>query len=572
MIKKFFSGKEKTIIITLVSLLLLVAIFLIDLKNNKIAAYGDTFFHAQRIYELRMAFKEGVIPGFLNFNTFHHLGQAINGMYPDYTLWPFVFFTNKLSIVKQIITIKLLIILCTYIVTVCSVSKRYGYELGFLISNIYVLSGMVFRNYVFEMQLGTALVLVVAFPLFFNFKELLESGSKENMVNIILIGIFILYSHLTSFVVFFILLIIDYIFQCIYKKKIFYLKKMIITGVMIVLGTIPIIYRYVYFTNIGMRSPYSEGKVYAMPVIDLFTKSIWDARETLSIVSIICIIFVFHKLNFKNIKTINQFLIFFVVLCIFGTNLAPWELLQKLPIFKNFQNAGWRFLIYTDALPLLMLIGLFNKKTSIKLLQYIGIVSLVASLSSFSSYRNQFNENYEYSDKINRKNIDYEKNLIMEDKDINSDRLLRTILPDYAPKNTKIDESTNGAHMSKKTVDFIMSGTINVDGKNIPMKIVSNTYGNKYILTRSSSGDIRVPIYIYKKLNYSIKVNNKLLTNFKTVDGMLEFRDRGVKIIDVSYKYSPSYIILMICSFSIILLMISLKIIIIIRDSKLAHV
>ena len=87
-------------------------------------SFGDTSFHIARIYEIREAFLSHQIPIWLNFLTFSQMGQAINGMYPDISLWPFVLVTSWLPLVEQVVAIRILIVLMTFIVTAISLYRH----------------------------------------------------------------------------------------------------------------------------------------------------------------------------------------------------------------------------------------------------------------------------------------------------------------------------------------------------------------------------------------------------------------------------------------------------------------
>lgn len=55
------------------------------LYNSRL--YYDTFFHIGRVYEIRYAFQHLEFPNWLNFQSFFGIGQAVNGMYPDISLY-----------------------------------------------------------------------------------------------------------------------------------------------------------------------------------------------------------------------------------------------------------------------------------------------------------------------------------------------------------------------------------------------------------------------------------------------------------------------------------------------------
>src|SRR5699024_8728230 len=160
----------------------------------------DTFFHSERIYEIRLAFQQHQLPSWVNFNSFFNTGQAINGMYPDITLWPFVFLTNFLTPIHQIIAIKALIAGLGFIVTFLSINKRFDSRNAILAATIFTLSGSVLKDLVNEMQTGTALVMIFAFPIFFTLKEAIESEKIDPplIIKTALLMFWVIGSHLLS--------------------------------------------------------------------------------------------------------------------------------------------------------------------------------------------------------------------------------------------------------------------------------------------------------------------------------------------------------------------------------------
>ena len=135
-------------------LLILIGWMFIQTHQRYIISFGDTFFHAQRIYEIRMAFLSGHLPGWVNFLTFHNVGQAINGMYPDLTLWPLVLLTNTLKPINQIIVIRTLISLLSFVLTFLCVEKEYSKKTATMVAFVYTLSGMLLQQTCIFFNLG----------------------------------------------------------------------------------------------------------------------------------------------------------------------------------------------------------------------------------------------------------------------------------------------------------------------------------------------------------------------------------------------------------------------------------
>lgn len=65
---------------------------------------------AYKVKKIRYAFSHFELPNFSNFQSFFRVGQAVNVMYLDLSLWPFVLLTMGFPPVHQVAAIKLLII------------------------------------------------------------------------------------------------------------------------------------------------------------------------------------------------------------------------------------------------------------------------------------------------------------------------------------------------------------------------------------------------------------------------------------------------------------------------------
>ena len=97
------------------------------MSKNGVELYGDSLFHINRVYEIRQSLLHFNLPTLVNLDSFFSVGQAINGMYPDISLWPFVLLTMWLPFKEQIVMIKVLILLLTILVTYFALNRR-GYD------------------------------------------------------------------------------------------------------------------------------------------------------------------------------------------------------------------------------------------------------------------------------------------------------------------------------------------------------------------------------------------------------------------------------------------------------------
>ncbi len=119
--KQYYKRQRIVLFILFIALFLFIGYH--QFKEG-IILWGDGFFHVQRILEIRYAFIHRELPNWLNFQTFFGMGQAINGMYPDISLYPLVLLTMFFSPSHQLAAINILIFTLTLIVTAISLYRR----------------------------------------------------------------------------------------------------------------------------------------------------------------------------------------------------------------------------------------------------------------------------------------------------------------------------------------------------------------------------------------------------------------------------------------------------------------
>lgn len=297
---------KKTISVILLFFITLFGWMIWQFHFNYMISGSDTFFHTQRVYEIRQAFLNGNLPGWLNFDTFFSAGQAVNGMYPDFTLWPFIFVTDMLSPIHQIIAVKVLIAALTFIVTFLSLNKRYNSFNSSMAALIFTYSGAVLRDITTEFQPGTAIVLAFIFPILFTFKDIIEDN-KLNYTLAIKLGLLmtiVINSHLLSAIALSMIAGVFLIVKSIKDKNIKPWINLIIAGIITVILCIPIIYRIITISKTGLLAPFGKGNIIADPITMLFTNSKWNARVAFSTLSMIILLIVFVGFDKKKSKNL----------------------------------------------------------------------------------------------------------------------------------------------------------------------------------------------------------------------------------------------------------------------------
>ena len=525
----------------------------------------DTFFHTQRIYEIRTAFLNKQLPSWVNFLTFHNSGQAINGMYPDLTLWPFILITNFLNPIHQILAIRTMIIFLTFLITFQSIKSRYDTNLAVKISIIYTLSGMSLRNAYLEFQPGSSLIIMILFPILFTFYDLLTTTHLDGkkIIQASLIMTFVLFSHLVSIFVLAIVVTIFALASLLKNKNIYPILNCIISSIILLITGSPIFYRYIVISKSGLLPPLGQGNTVGISLIKMVTESNWIGRTSFSIVSIIIIIALLLKFNSTKFIKMLPWIYTELLLIFFSSDIMPWTLLNNVPIFNQLQNAGWRFMIFSAAIPFILLLENYSYIPANKLLNCLVILSFSASFQLITNYQEQ---DLTILNSKTTQLIQHNQAVKMDSSGIISDKITRTLVPDYAPSQVKTLASSNHGVLSNyyqnvlqnKKAFLLQNG---LPDKEIPYTITKVTNGYLSFNLKKQHGIIQLPVLGYQTLNYTIRDNQRRIPYRINSKGFLQIQlnNRTTGTISVEYKYPTFYLVTLSTSLiSILLLLLNL--------------
>ena len=484
--------------------------------------FGDTSFHIARIYEIREAFLSHQIPIWLNFLTFSQMGQAINGMYPDISLWPFVLVTSWLPLVEQVVAIRILIVLMTFIVTAISLYRhRYLLNTSLLIAIIYSLSGYSLYQAVTEFQPNTGIIYIFSFPIFYIIRDLLSQSRLEwpLAVQAALLFSIVMYSHVLSAIVLCIIVAIILLYKWLIKGD---LKKVVLLNIMtmgafVLLFSLPIVYRYLIISRSGISTPYSKGAVDSIhlllnPEMQQFSIG-WMSRTNILLVSLglmfLTLIFLKKDQNQYKLLVIEALLI---IMC---TNLFPWHLFQKLPILGLFQYAPWRFGICLNVIPIILFLDNFKEANPTK--WFVMFAMALLSLSAAVQCVIETKDVGVYGGTAGTPVGSMVK--------IDIPLVLNNIVRDYAPKQVALGITNQLKPSAEKRVQNpqILSGSEKV---NVEKRAITNNNGIKLTSRKTISGeDISLPIFGYSSLKYEVLVNNKPVS-YEIKDGYIALRGK----------------------------------------------
>lgn len=506
------------IILLILFICFLYQVYLVLYKGGTILN-GDSLFHVQRIMEIRYAFLHHELPNWLNFQTFLGIGQAVNGMYPDISLWPFVALTMGLSITHQVVAISLMILLLTFVVSALSIKKNMNTDspTAIYMSIAYTFSGYSLYQFVDEFQPGTGIILIFSFPIAFLIRDIVFSNRINLLLSIkfTLAITLILYSHMLSIVVFALIIISVEFYAIIYRKfKYQSVINMFIGGIAAIISTFPIIYRYIYITRSNIIKPFGQGNIQAANILDMIkSANLWDSRVSLSLLSILCIliILIFWKRRFTgtNIRLLALEL-WLIILC---TTIFPWPLFNKVPMINNLQYTPWRFGIWTSVIPVILLITNFNDKKVIR--RKIGFLLAIISLFASCQVMNRMkSSNYSRLTSYNAGLITNIKSKYNSENTI----LMYIPKPDYYPQAKDVIDKNEYLTTDRKKLLFNQRLKNNKHFYSITKKSINN--GSILGIKQAISNDYsytQLPQLGYRSLKYNITVNNRPV-NYKIND------------------------------------------------------
>ena len=545
-------------------LIVLVIFFIYSAEcqfNGGVKLFGDGIFHVQRILEIRNSFLHLEIPSWVNFSTFFGIGQAVNGMYPDITLWPLVFITIFLSPQHQVVVISFLIFFLTLTVTwLCLSIRTDNIEMSFYLATIYTFSGYTLYQFLNEIQPGAAIINIFIFPIFFVSKELLDSKKIDITLIckfslcIILIG----FSHLLSLIVYGFLLGSVVLFRIFQRKiSISFFVNALLSFPLVLVGMSPIIYRVLKISSSGILEPFGKGHIKAATLPKMLDFISWWSRGQLSIAALALLIIVYYFFN-SGIKSqlirlsILEGYMFTLCLKIF-----PWKVFNHVPLINNLQYTPWRFGIWLSVIPIIMFADNFKdyqQIIGIKISHILALLSVILSISA---------QSYLISGQVLRLNNDVIAQ-IMDPTPIASEqkKLLMAMgeHPDYFPKVENV--KNRKYELLPSRLDQIWNQKIKVENKSYDfVEKIGEQNLSFYVknIKRQKGVNIELPTLGYRSLDYHIALNNKKVQYKVNKQGNMVINNADIKMnsmkIDIRFIMPRVYKILLIISFISILFM-----------------
>ena len=505
---------KRRIILQRVVLLLLILFLVYSyfLILNKNILEIDGYFHLGRVKEIRYAFLHFELPNFLNFQSFFGAGQAVNAMYPDITLWPFVLLTLFLSPAHQVAMIKLLMVVGLLIVTYISLYRHnIPTDISLHSSILFTILSIAIISFGIIGQFSPAASIIYMFimPISFTAYNILSTDqfNKSLVIRFALIIILILYSHFLTIVTLgFVMLGIMLVKIITHNFNIAAILNIFVAGIVSLIGCIPIIYRYLLISKSGLVMPYHQGKIES-----LYHTFPYMSKHEFLILAIL-VIELFLLLRKENKKSCYiQLLVIEVYIYILGSSIFPWKLFSAVPLVNNLQFPE-RFQGYLYIIPVLMLANLTKKhfKLGVIMMLLLTIVGSAIFIKLYSQDHSILlnNSNYASVGKVAGK-------LNREDISVNQDYYYYDYYPSAMP-----DSYRGTWRMSNKGREALINPKIKGSNKavEIDKKSINNGIQINACHDIRSNSDLILPVLGYKGLKYQTAINGRNISNH--IDGM----------------------------------------------------
>ncbi|MCS9984238.1 hypothetical protein EFL35_04475 [Weissella paramesenteroides] len=321
------------IIILAVSLLFGVSIF-----QSTMTWRTDTYFHMSRIYDISQYLHSGQFPLMVDVHAFANTGQAINGMYPNFSLLPFIFVTMGLKPIAQYQTITYLFILSGSLLNYFVFQKFYASKLQALAA---VFATFTFINIFYQSSLNLHGVWSIYFLLplaILSIKKLSEPNSWPYVLGLAIAVSFVLNTHLLSVVFMVGFLAIYFVYQFVKSQnKLALFFKTVIAAVISVLLSLPTLISIISLSKNHLSTVQSfdlaSGTLSLESMIHSLTNPTIFGIATPPIYGVMLLADILLILNVKKFSMAAKV----VTGLIFATEFIispyfPWKLLNNTPV------------------------------------------------------------------------------------------------------------------------------------------------------------------------------------------------------------------------------------------------
>ncbi|QPI46112.1 hypothetical protein [Weissella paramesenteroides] len=526
------------IIILAVSLLFGVSIF-----QSTMTWRTDAYFHMSRIYDISQYLHSGQFPLMVDVHAFANTGQAINGMYPNFSLLPFIFVTMGLKPIAQYQTITYLFILSGSLLNYFVFQKFYASKLQALAA---VFATFTFINIFYQSSLNLHGVWSIYFLLplaILSIKKLSEPNSWPYVLGLAIAVSFVLNTHLLSVVFMVGFLAIYFVYQFVKSQnKLALFFKTVIAAVISVLLSLPTLISIISLSKNHLSTVQSfdlaSGTLSLESMIHSLTNPTIFGIATPPIYGVMLLADILLILNVKKFSMAAKV----VTGLIFATEFIispyfPWKLLNNTPV-AMIQFPG-------RLVPFLLIIATMVLFTSKHLNNLSFLVAVI--LGSF-----MLTSSYQTSNLVAKRDFPNFRDAKMPHDMTNFDSILKY------NQNTKIDNEAlsnpefyrlysyheyipQTAKKNDPDVDKNMASVNNHELLVNNQKLASNSFkvthkNNQliYTFTKPQTGAINLPVWYYQNMRYTITTDHGSITTSESYRHTLQIKTKQTKQITVN--------------------------------------
>lgn len=514
---KFFKKIQNNNVLN-ISIIIITAtiLFGIPIFENTLRWHTDSHFHLSRIHDISESIRHFSLPNSLNMSSFGYSGQAINGMYPYFTLLPFIIITAWMNPISQYATINLLFIIVGSLVNYFvfqKLNKSRSQSLAAVIAIFPIIN--IFSAYHLSLQGVWAIYFTL--PLALLSIKMIYEGQRFYIPLLSMAIATLINIHLVSALIVIIFIFLVFLFLMSQSTaKIKFVINVSYSGLLCIILSAPTLLNLLFFRTSNLtrvnqplladNTMSLEQMIHSLSNLPLSGTSTPELYGYVFILDVI--IFIFWK--FFTSITSKYMVATIIILQLLISPYFPWDIVQHSPIniiqfpnrilpiviilqiliiFTNSKFNNTKFIVVTSLFALFFAASHVTTNITDKNKMFVVTREMV--------HRSVFNNNY-----ID-KNISKIDNTVLNDNNFYKLIGYQEYIPTWATKNKdKSDITINTRNNS------VIKGRIKHNNTTLlAHKTIIQNDKITYKFDQPQSGSFNLPIWRYKYVNYQVKIN-----------------------------------------------------------------
>lgn len=471
---------------------------------------ADAYFHLSRIHDIDISLRSGHLPNLVNINSFGNIGQAINALYPIFSVLPLIWLTCWLTHITQYFAINLIFILIGSILNYFVFQKLKLNKIQSLVLTICITGLIDVYNFSSYSLQGAWATYFITPLIILSLLRINQNNKKYILILGMALG-FVFNLHIISAGILSLFTLIFSIFLLVKSSEKFILFKQLSLSLLATLFfSLPSIITLITFSRNHLTRPIPfsladqtvslESMIHSLsnPTIYVY----WSSVSPLQ--GILLIIDIFFLYNLRKFSKQNKYLISLVIVTQFIISpMFPWKLLDKTPI--SLLQFPARFL---PILIIICLLVIFREHTFNN--KYFFLATLLVSLAFSMTYTGNNKIFKNARPVLTTKQIENDLTVDLVDKHsqwttlsnqtLNNDLFYKqAVYREYSPQFALKMPFEDARKSLIKNVVYINDDKV----KNV--KISTNVNSVKYSFNHDYSGEFNLPFWKYKNMNYTVK-------------------------------------------------------------------